>query len=80
MTLAERVPADALRLQESEVAAVHWLPAPDLEARLRSGDPEHVPMAADSTVRCSKLGLWQTQMSPAAISSLHAQQAGRSVC
>ncbi|KAK9822446.1 hypothetical protein WJX81_000455 [Elliptochloris bilobata] len=48
VTLAERMPPCALRLQESEVAGVRWLPAAELEARLRSGDPAHVPMAADS--------------------------------
>lgn len=58
--MAERVPTGALRLQESEVAAVRWVPAADLEARLRSGDPAHVPMAADSTVRCRQLEQGQT--------------------
>ena len=63
VTLAERVPMDALRLQASEVAAVRWVPAADLEARLRSGDPAHVPMAADSTVRCRKLEQRQARQS-----------------
>ena len=55
VTLSERVPTSALRLQASEVAAVRWVPAAELEARLRSGDPAHVPMAADSTVRCRQV-------------------------
>jgi hypothetical protein len=54
VTLAERVPASALRLQASEVADARWVRAGELEARYRRADPTLVPIAADSEARCAR--------------------------
>jgi len=53
VTLAKRVPASSLQLQESEVADARWVRVGELEARYRRADPTLVPIAADSE-RCAK--------------------------